>query len=47
MKKITKEVFVERVKKVFNNRYDTSNIIFVNMITPVCLYDNKQQIYKK
>lgn len=45
MRKITKEEFINRVNSTFGDRYDCTGVEFVNMYTPVFLFDKEKQDY--
>lgn len=40
-RKLTKEIFLERAKEKFNNRFDYSEINYVNRLTPIKIICNK------
>lgn len=45
MNKISKEEFINRVNSTFGDRYDCTGVEFVNMYTPVFLFDKEKQDY--
>lgn len=38
-KKITTEMFIEKIKKIFKDKYDYSKVNYVDYLTPICLID--------
>ena len=45
LKKITKEEFINRVNSTFGDRYDCTGVEFINMHTPIFLFDKEKQDY--
>ena len=45
LKKITKEEFINRVNSTFGDRYDCTGVEFINMRTPIFLFDKEKQDY--
>ena len=45
MRKITKEEFINRVNSTFGDRYDCTEVEFINMYTPIFLFDKEKQDY--
>ena len=45
LKKITKEEFINRINSTFGDRYDCTEVEFINMHTPIFLFDKEKQDY--